>query len=97
MYNCRQSPPVLHSLNANRPRKACAFRGRRKNLAASYFPARRCAVSSARKSLTAEFGMGSGVPSTPWLPKWLDGALSRGSGLFLGVHPAGTSVKFHLS
>ena len=52
-------------------------RGVGKDLAATYFPARERAVSSARKSLTAEFGMGSGVPSSPWLPKAVDGARYR--------------------
>ena len=84
---------AIWPLNAIAPGRREPFGGDGKNLAASYVPARRCAVSSARKSLTAEFGMGSGVPSTPWLPKGVDGALSRGSGLFPGIHPAGTSVK----
>ena len=60
---------TIWPLNAIAPERREPFGGDGKNLAASYFPARRCAVSSARKSLTAEFGMGSGVPSSPWLPK----------------------------
>ena len=36
-----------------------------KVLALFYFPTYECAVSSTMESLTAEFGMGSGVPSPP--------------------------------
>ena len=77
------------ALKREPPPEGVYLSGAVKNLAASYFPARRCAVSSARKSLTAEFGMGSGVPSTPWLPKAWDGALSRGSGALQGFPPPG--------
>ncbi len=38
------------------------------DLAATYFPTHRCAVSSALEGLTAEFGMGSGVPPPEWPP-----------------------------
>lgn len=38
------------------------------DLAATYFPTVRTGVSSALESLTAEFGMGSGVSSPQWLP-----------------------------
>ncbi len=40
-------------------------------LASTYFPTQKYAVSWAMKSLTAEFGMGSGVASSLWTPrKW---------------------------
>ena len=38
----------------------------KKGLASSYFPTIKTAVSSAKKSLTSEFGMGSGIPSSLW-------------------------------
>ena len=50
-----------------------------KDLAVSYFPVRSCTVSSAMKSLTAEFGMGSGVPSSPGLPKFYKFIIDRKS------------------
>ena len=38
-------------------------------LASAYFPTQEYAVSWAMKSLTAEFGMGSGIPSSLWTPR----------------------------
>ena len=38
-------------------------------LAPTYFPTYECAVSWAMKRLTAEFGMGSGVPASLWTPR----------------------------
>ena len=38
------------------------------DLAATYFPTHGYAVSSALEGLTAEFGMGSGVPPPEWPP-----------------------------
>ena len=38
-------------------------------LAPFYFPTQEYAVSSTMESLTAEFGMGSGVPSPPGAPR----------------------------
>ena len=61
----RQKPPARD-----------AARGLCKDLAATYFPTIRTAVSSARESLTAEFGMGSGVTSPPWPPR-ISRALTR--------------------
>ena len=40
-----------------------------KNLAASYSSTLLCAVPSAMKGLTSEFGMGSGVPLSPLPPR----------------------------
>ena len=40
----------------------------KKTLASAYFPTQKYAVSWAMKSLTAEFGMGSGIPSSLWTP-----------------------------
>ena len=42
---------------------------RKKTLASAYFPTQGYAVSWAMKSLTAEFGMGSGIPSSLWTPR----------------------------
>ena len=41
----------------------------KKTLASAYFPTQEYAVSWAMKSLTAEFGMGSGIPSSLWTPR----------------------------
>ena len=41
----------------------------KKTLASAYFPTQKYAVSWAMKSLTAEFGMGSGIPSSLWTPR----------------------------
>ena len=38
-------------------------------LASAYCPTNSSAVSSAMKRLTSEFGMGSGVPASPWTPR----------------------------
>ena len=38
-------------------------------MASSYFPTQEYAVSWAMKSLTTEFGMGSGIPSSLWTPR----------------------------
>ena len=42
--------------------------GRKKKLATTYSPTLLCAVPSAIKGLTSEFGMGSGVPPSPLSP-----------------------------
>ena len=42
-----------------------------KSLAASYSSALLCAVPSAMKGLTSEFGMGSGVPPSPMPPSMI--------------------------
>lgn len=39
-----------------------------KNLAATYSPTLLCAVPSAMKGLTSEFGMGSGISPSPMPP-----------------------------
>ena len=49
-------------------------------LAPTYFPTYECAVSWAMKRLTAEFGMGSGVPSFPWPPRNLYEYIEREEG-----------------
>lgn len=46
------------------PSRRC-LEGRNKKLAATYSPTLLCAVPSAIKGLTSEFGMGSGVPPSP--------------------------------
>ena len=50
-----------------KPRKnrgLCKF-----TLASTYFPTQKYAVSWAMRRLTSEFGMGSGVPASPWTPR----------------------------
>ena len=62
-------PPCRLPHKRQKPPARDAARGLGKDLAATYFPTIRTAVSSARESLTAEFGMGSGVTSPPWPPR----------------------------
>ena len=45
------------------------YQGVRKNLAATYSPTLLSAVPSAMKGLTSEFGMGSGISSSPMPPE----------------------------
>ena len=70
-----KSPASGHSLSGTGAR---GFKRRKavmmttflkKTLASAYFPTQEYAVSWAMKSLTAEFGMGSGIPSSLWTPR----------------------------
>ena len=77
-----------------KPKKAPhmgAFFG--KDLAVSYFPGRNWPVSSAMKSLTAEFGMGSGVTSSPGPPKFHKYIIDRKERKFYGEKVALPSCK----
>ena len=56
-----------HARNKKKARQIGGLRN--KVLAPFYFPTQEYAVSSTMESLTAEFGMGSGVPSPPGAPR----------------------------